>query len=126
MIQDGGFRGACGSTVVVARDRVQQLRQHGRVDRTCALLDQPQPEVDMTEQTALLRLPEGRATLQLAGAADVVQQRCTQQQVGAQPRVQLCGLAAERRHTDRVLEQPACVAVVPLRAGGGQRSQRLA
>ena len=47
-----------------------------------------------------------------------------EQQVGAQPRVELRGLARERRHADRVLEQAARVGVVRVR--GRERAQRRA
>ena len=40
--------------------------------------------------------------------------------------MELCGLATQRRDADRVLEQAARVAVVSVRAGGGERAQRLA
>ena len=60
------------------------------------------------------------AAAELARAADVVQQRGGEQQVGAQPRVELRRLAAERGDADRVLEQPAGVGVV--RLGGRQRT----
>ena len=48
-----------------------------------------------------------------------MQERGGEQQVVAQARVELRRLAAERRDADRVLEQPAGVAVVPVGAGGG-------
>jgi hypothetical protein len=53
--------------------------------------------------------------LELDGAADVVQQGGGEQQVGAQPRMELTELATDGRDTDRVLEQPAGVGVVPIR-----------
>ena len=40
--------------------------------------------------------------------------------------MELRGLAAERRDADRVLEETARVAVMPVGAGGGKRSQRRA
>ena len=52
-----------------------------------------------------------------------MEQRRREQQVGAQPRVQLRCLARQRRDANRVLEQAARVGVV--RLGGGQLSQRL-
>ena len=69
----------------------------------------------VAEQTPLLRLAEARARSELGGASDVVEQRGGQQQVAAQPLVQLCRLAADRRDADRVLEQPAGVRMVRLR-----------
>ena len=50
-------------------------------------------------------------------AADVVHERRCQQQVAAQPRVQLRRLAAERRDADGVLEQAAGVRVVAVGRG---------
>ena len=85
--------------------------------RPCgALVDQPEPELDVTEQPALVgrRVNAGPAA-ELEHAADVVDERRGEQQVGSQPRMQLRGLAAERRHADRVLEQPARVGVVVVR-----------
>ena len=57
---------------------------------------------------------------ELDGAADVVQEGGGEQQVGTEPRVQLAELAADGRHADRVLEQPAGVVVMPV----GCRRQR--
>ena len=48
------------------------------------------------------------------GAADVVQERRGQQQVGVEPRVELGRLPAQRGHRHRVLEQAAGVGVVRL------------
>ena len=78
--------------------------------------------MDMAEQAALVGRPERRAAPELPDPADVVEQRRGEQQVGAQPRVQLRGLARQRRHADRVLEQAARVGVV--RLGGRQLPQR--
>ena len=102
---------------------MQQLGAHLRVERLGPLLDEPQAEVDVAEQAALLGRPEGRAAAQLADAPDVVQQRRGEQQIGAQPRVELRGLARQRRDADRVLEQAARVGV--MRLGGRQLPQRL-
>ena len=88
-----------------------------------SLLDQPQPEMDVPEQTTLLGLAERRPAPELDRSPDVVQERGGEQQVVAQARVELRRLAAQRRDADRVLEQPAGVAVVPVGAGGRQRAQ---
>src|SRR5690242_21679966 len=103
------------------RDRVQQLGAYVRLERRRPGLDEPQTEVHVTKQPALLRLSEGRACGELRRAADVVQQRGRQQQVAAQPLVQLRGLAADRGDADGVLEQAAGVRVV--RLGGRQPAQ---
>ena len=55
-----------------------------------------------------------------------MQERRGEQEVVAQARVELGGLAAERRDADRVLEQPARVAVVAVRPGGRKRAKRRA
>ena len=68
--------------------------------------------MDVAEQPALLGLREPGAPRQLDRAADVVQQRGRQQEIRAEARMELHRLAAERRHADRVLEQPARIAVM--------------
>ena len=88
------------------------------------LLDQAQPEMDVAEQAPLLGLAEGRAAPELDRAADVVQERRGEQEVAAQPWMQLRRLATQRRDADRVLEQPAGVAVVTVGAGGGKGAER--
>ena len=74
----------------------------------------------MPEQAALGGLPEPRPGLELDRPADVVQERGGDDEVGAEPRVELAQLAADRRDADRVLEQPAGVGVV----GVGRGRQR--
>ena len=69
----------------------------------------------VAEQAALLGRPEGRRTAQLAHAAQVVQERRGEQQVGAEARVELRGLAGEGRDADGVLEQAAGIRVMRLR-----------
>ena len=101
--------------LVVNRDRVQQLGPYLGLKSRRALLDEAQAQVDVTEQPSFLGRAERRAALQLGGAADVVQQGRRQHEIGPQPRMQLRCLTAERRHADRVLEQPARVGVVGLR-----------
>ena len=111
---------------MVARDRVQQLGEHGGVEVAAALLDHPQAEVDVSEQAPLVRLPERRARPELADPADVVQERGGEDDVVAEARMELRGLAAERGDADRVLEEAARVAVVTVGRGGGERPERLA
>ena len=55
-----------------------------------------------------------------------MQQGGGQEQVAAQPGMELCGLPAERRDADGVLEQPTRVAVVAVRAGGRQQPHAVA
>ena len=114
MIEDGSLGRACRSAVVVRSDRVQELGADGGLERRGALFDQAQAEVHVPEQPPLLGRAEGRPARELDGASDVVQQRRRQQEVGAQPRMELGDLAADRRHADRVLEQASGVAVMPL------------
>ena len=115
MVEAGGLGGSRRARVVVAGDRVQQLGARALVELRRPLLDKAQAEMDVTEQPALLGDLEPRARLQLAGTADVVQQRCAEQEIGAQPRMKLHELPADRRDADRVLEQPAGIDVMRLR-----------
>jgi len=115
VVEDGGLGRLRRAGVVVARDCVQELGPRVWIKGNGTLLDQPRAEVDVTEQSPLGRLPEPRPGLELDGAADVVQQGGGEQQVGAQPRMELTELATDGRDTDRVLEQPAGVGVVPIR-----------
>ena len=124
MVEDGGLGGAGGVAIVMGRDRVQQLGAHGRVERVGALLDEPQPEVDVPEQPALVGRPERRAAAELAHATHVVQECRGEQEVASQPRVQLRRLAREGGDADDVLEEAACIGVV--RLGRGELAQRRA
>ena len=108
---------------MVARDGVEELGEDRGVEVARALLDHPQSEVDVSEQATLLGLTERGAGSELADAADVVEERRGEQEVVAEARMELRGLATERRDADRVLEQPSRVAVVPVGAGGGERPQ---
>ncbi len=120
MVQDGRLGGAGRRAVVVTGDCVEQLGEDGRVEISRAFLDCSQPQMDVAEQSTLLRLAERGAATELPDASDVVQERGGEQEVGAEPGMELCGLAAERRHADRVLEQAARVTVVPVGAGSGE------
>src|SRR5581483_12258185 len=86
-----------------------------RVERRAAHLDEPGAQVDMAEQAPFRALPEAGPRLQLDRPPDVVQQRRGDEQVGAEPRMELAELAADRRDADRVLEEPAGVVVVAVR-----------
>ena len=70
--------------------------------------------MDVAEQAAFLRDLESRAWLELARAADVMKERAGEQQVGAQARMELRELPADRGDADRVLEQAAGVDVMRL------------
>ena len=80
----------------------------------------------MAEQPSLLGRPEARAAAELSRAPHVVEQRCGEEQVGAQAGVELRRLAAERRHADSVLQEPARIAVMAVRTCRRQRSKRIA
>src|SRR5688500_18518049 len=80
----------------------------------------------VAEQAPLFGRAEGRSPRELDSATDVVEQRRGEQEVGAQPGMELGELAADRRDADRVLEEAAGVAVMPLdccRQGAETRSQ---
>lgn len=123
MVQNGSLGRAGRWAVVVTGDCVEELGEDGRVEIPSALLDHPQSQVHVSEQAPFLGLAKGRGATELANAADVVQERCCQEQIGPQARMELRGLATERRYADRVLEQTARVAVVAVRAGRGKRPE---
>ena len=91
-----------------------------------ALVDESNAELDVAEQRALGRRTERRAASELAHPSDVVEQGGGEEEVGAEPLVELRRLAAERRDPDRVLQQPAGIPVVAVRARGGQQAHPLA
>ena len=74
----------------------------------------------MSEEAALGGLPEPGTALELARSADVVEQRCREQEVAPQPWMELRGLTTERRDADGVFEEPARIAVMTIGAGGGE------
>ena len=102
---------------------MQQLGAHGHIQSVGALLDEPQPEVDVTEQPTLVGRPERRPAPELAHPPDVVEQRGGEQEIAAQALVQLRRLPDQRRDGDGVLEQPAGVGVMGL--GGRELAKRL-
>jgi Protein of unknown function (DUF1015) len=109
VVEDGRLGSAGGPSVVVAGHRVEQL------GRSVQLLEQPQAEMDVAEQAPLLGRREHGRPAQLTGTADVVDESSGEQQVGAQARMDLGELAAERADADRVLQQAAGVGVVTVR-----------
>ena len=125
MVEDSRFGGPRGGPVVVARDGVQQLGENGRVQVASALLDHPQAEMDMAEESSLVRRSERRARTELADPADVVQERSGKHEVVPQPGMELGRFPAERRYADRVLEEATRVAVVPVCGDGGKGAQGL-
>ena len=67
---------------MVNGDSVQKLGPNISFEGRRPVLDQPQAEVDVAEQAALVGLPEARRRTELAGSAEVVQQRGRQEQIG--------------------------------------------
>ncbi len=126
MIEDGGFGGTRRRPVVMTRDRVEKLCQHSGIEILRALLDHPQAEVDVAEQAALVGLPEGRAAGELSNAAEVVEKRRGEEQIGAQARMELRRLPAQRRDSDRVLEEASRVAVMAISSRCRETAQRAA
>ena len=126
MVEDSRFGGPGGGPVVMARDGVEQLGEDGRIEITSTLLDHPEPQMDVAQQPALVCRSERRARTELADPADVVQKRSGEHDVVTQSGMELRRLPAERRHADGVLEEATRVAVMPVRGGGGQRTEGLA
>ena len=123
VVEDRRLGRARGPRVVVGGDRVQQLGPRVRRRAPSARSSiRRSPRWTWPSSRPSSVCAEGRPALELARAADVVEQRGRQQQIGPQPRVQLRRLAAERRDADRVLEQPARVGVVAVSAAGSARS----
>jgi Protein of unknown function (DUF1015) len=72
----------------------------------------------VAEQTTFLGRPEGRATAELERPPGIVEERCGDEEVTAEPGMHLRGLPAKRGDGDGVLEEAACVGVVRLGARG--------
>ena len=83
MVKASRLGGACGAGVVMTGDRVEQLGARSLVELRCAFLHEPQAEMDVAEQAPFLRDLEPRPRLELARAADVVEQSGGEQQVRA-------------------------------------------
>ena len=118
VVEHGRLGGSGGRAVVVARNRVQQLGEDSRIEVASAFLDRPQAEVDVSEKPAFVRRPERRAWAELADPAEVVQERRGEDDVVAEPRMELGRLPAERCDPDRVLEEAARIPVVTVGGGG--------
>ena len=95
MVEDGRLGGSRRRAVVVTGDRVQQLGEDGGIEVACAFLDHPQPEVDVTEQPPLVRLPECGPGAELADPSDVVQERRGER--GGRERSRGCSCAVSRQ-----------------------------
>jgi hypothetical protein len=106
------------ANVVVRGHGVQKLGEGRRLEPVRALFDHPEAEMDVTEESALLRGLEERAPVELAGPPDVVEDCRGDQEITAQPAMKLGSVPAERCHRHGVLQEPACVAVMALRLRG--------
>ena len=104
--------------VVVHGDGVDDLASTVAVEALGARFDQPDPELYVAEQPAFVRRAERRAAAELDAAAGVVEDRGRDEQVVAKPGMTPRGIAADRRDRDGVLEEPARVVVVDVRARG--------
>ena len=123
VVEDGCLCRPGSLPVVVASDGVEELGQDRRVEVGCPLLDHPQAEVDMAEEATFLGLAERGAPCELANPAEVVEERGGEKEVGPESRVKLGRLAAERGDADRVLEQPAGIAVMSIDTRCGKRPE---
>ena len=118
MVQHCSLGGSRCSQIVVDRHSVQELGLHRGIEIRAALLDQAQPKMNVAEQLTLVRGSKQRASVKLERSADVVQQGTGKDQVGTQPGVNAGRLATQGGDVDRVLEEPACVVVMPVRRRG--------
>jgi hypothetical protein len=116
VVENGCLRGTRGGPVVVACDRVEELCENRRVEVATSLLDHAQSEMDVAEQPAFFGLAKRRPGAELANASQVVEERCCEQEIVAEAWMELCRLAAERRDSDRVLEETTRVAVMTVGA----------
>ena len=111
---------------MVAGDGVQERQQH--VVAEAALsgggVDHAHAGDDVADHAPFVGDGDRHAGAERLGAADVVQERRREQDVGVEARVELGRLAAERRDGHGVLEEAAGVVVVGLRRG--RRPQPLA
>ena len=82
---------------MVDGDGVDDLGQHAALEASGLRLDQPDPELNVSEQAPFLGRREGRAPPELQRPARVVEDRGCDEQIPAKPRVHLRRLAAERR-----------------------------
>ena len=102
---------------------MEQLGAHVRVERAARSSISRRPRWTWPSRRPSSVGREGRSAAELERPADVVEERRGEQEVGAQARVELRRLAAERRDADGVLEQAARVGVV---AVGRRRAARAA
>jgi uncharacterized protein (DUF1015 family) len=108
----------------MTRNRMEQLGEGGGIEIPRPILDHSQPKVDVSKEATLLGRSKRGAASELSYAPHIVQERSSEQEVVAETWVELGGLAAERRDADRVLEQSAGIAVMPICARRRERPER--
>ena len=111
--------GACCLPVVVRRNGVEELGGDVRRQRSRSA---PRSGVGRGGRGRGVVPPRSGGTPgprpSSSGAPDVVEQRCREEEIVAEARMELGGLATQSGHADGVLEKAARVAVVPVRSGG--------
>ena len=105
MVEDGRLGGARPPCVVMRSDRVQKLCENVRLETAGLLFDQAQSEMNVTEEATFGSWQEEGSAVELPHAADVVEESGGEQEIGAEARMELRGVPAERRDGHCVLEQ---------------------
>ncbi len=103
----------------MAEHAVEQRQAPRRLEADGRGLDQRRADREVTEHRPLVADPELGAVGELAGLADVVEERRRHQQIRVELRMELADLADERPDRDRVLEEAAEVGVMAA-AGTGR------
>ncbi len=114
MVEDGCLCSPRRPPVVVGCDGMEKLGADVLLERACPLLDHAEPQMDVAEEPALERRKEERRPVELDGPTRIVEERGRDEEVPAQPGVELRRLAAKRRDRDGVLEEAAGIPVVPV------------
>ena len=117
MVENGRFGSAGGTCIVVHGDTMEELGEHGARHARPSLLDQAQAQVHVAQEPPFLRGERERPVVELVHPPDIVQEGRRDQEVGAEPWMELGHVPARRGHGNRVLEKPAGVGVVPVRSG---------
>jgi hypothetical protein len=85
---------------------MEELGEHPGRDAVRAFLDEAQAEMDVSEELALVGGEEKRAAVELAHPTGVVKKRGRDEEVRAQPWMDLRDVPAHRGDGHRVLEEP--------------------
>ena len=115
MVEHGRLGGPRGAHVVVHGDAVEELCALRRVEPSACSSISRRPRCTWPSSRPSSVGANAGPRPSSTRPSDVVEERSCEQQVAAQPRMELRRLAAERRDADRVLEQPAGVRVVAVR-----------